>query len=440
MSLETPDKVRDLQQALAGRSKFGGDGRFYSLYDKVYRMDVLWEAWRRVKANRGASGVDGQDIEAVEAGGVDSFLSDLAEELRTKRYRPAPLRRVWIPKSDGKKRPLGIPTVKDRVAQQAVRLVMEPIFEVRFSKSSYGFRPERGCQQAILRTRQLLNWGLVHVIEADVVDCFGSIPHRGLMKAVARRIADKSILRIIHLWLTCGVLEQGRWSPTSAGTPQGGVISPLLANIYLDALDRRWKRRQMSSRAGHNAHLVRYADDLVILTDKGTEEPFRVLSAMLKKLGLALHPGKTRILDARQDDFDFLGFNLRKMVHPRSGKWWTLLQPSHKAQLALQEKVRMLTSSHRSAKVGEVVREVNPVVRGWVNYFRIGNSSRVFQKIRHFVGCRIRRYIRRRQNRHGYGWKAITSDFLYGALKLFYDYRVVNLRFVRALQPAWGLG
>lgn len=440
MSLETPDKVRDLQQALAGRSKSDGNRRFYSLYDKVYRMDVLWEAWRRVRANRGAPGIDGQDIEGVEAIGVYAFLSELAEELRTKRYRPEPLRRVWIPKSDGRKRPLGIPTVKDRVAQQAVRLVMEPIFEVRFMKSSYGFRPERGCQQAILRTVKLLNWGLVHVIEADIVDCFGSIPHRGLMKAVARRIADKSILRILYLWLTCGAMEQGRWTPTRAGTPQGGVISPLLANIYLDALDRTWKYRRMSTRSGHNAHLVRYADDLVILTDKGTEEPYALLAKTMGALGLKLHPGKTRILDAREGNFDFLGFNIRKVVNPKTGKWFALTRPSHKAQMALKEKVRLLTSSHRTAKVGAVVREVNPVVRGWVNYFRIGNSSRVFQEVRHFVTCRIRRYIRRRQKRHGYGWKALDSDFLYGALKLFYDYRVRRILYARALQPAWGLG
>lgn len=434
MSLQTSDKVRDLQQALASRSK-STHRCFYSLYDKVYRMDVLSEAWRKVKANRGVPGVDGKGIEAIEAEGVEEFLTSLAEELRSKSYRPQPLRRVWIPKANGKMRPLGIPTVKDRVAQQALRLVMEPVFETHFKPWSYGFRPGRNGQQAILKVAKFLNWGLVNVIEADITDCFGSIPHGRLLKAVARRVRDGAVLRLIVQWLKCGVMEEGRWRPTDAGTPQGGVISPLLANIYLDELDRTWKYKRMWYRYGHNAHLVRYADDLVILTDKGTEEPYRLLKQTLEAMGLQLHPEKTRVLNAMTGSFDFLGFNIRKVHNPRTGKWFALTRPSHRAQMALKKNVRELTSPQSQLKIGEIVRRVNPVVRGWVNYFRMGNSSEVFGEIRHFVQCRIRRYIRRGQKRHGYGWKTLKSDFLYGTLGLFYDYRVVYQP-----RPAWRLG
>ncbi len=434
MSLRTSDSVRDLQQVLAGKSKSESDRRFYSLYDKVYRMDVLREAWRKVKANRGASGVDEETIEAIEASGVKGFLGNLAEELRMKTYRPEPLRRVYIPKARGGMRPLGIPTVKDRVVQQAVRLTVEPIFEVHFSDSSFGFRPNRGCGQAVKEIEKLLNWGLVNVIEADVVDCFGSIPHDRLIKAVARRIGDGSILWLIRLWLKCGVMESGRVRSSVAGTPQGGVISPLLANIYLDELDQTWKRERMFRREGCNAHLVRYADDLVILTDKSAEEPYRLLGETLKEMGLKLHPEKTRVIDARKGNFDFLGFNLRKSLNPRTGKWFALVRPSHKAQMALKEKVRRLTSPQVQKKLGKVIEEdVNPVIRGWVNYFRIGHSTAVFNEIREFLLCRVRRYMRRKQKKPGYGWKKLPNSFFYGNLGLFYDYHVIGRP-----RPAWG--
>jgi hypothetical protein len=227
-------------------------------------------------------------------------------------------------------------------------------------------------------------------------------------------------------------MEEGRYRRTSTGTPQGGVISPLLANIYLDELDQTWKRKGMSFRERENAHLVRYADDLVILTDKDPQGPFEVLKGTLDSMGLTLHPGKTRLLDASQGNFDFLGFNFRKVKNPKSGKWFALLRPSHKAQMALKEKVRRLTLPFVQRKIGPLIqKEVNPVVRGWVNYFRIGHSSGVFNEIREFVLCRVRRYLRRRQKRHGYGWKNLPNEFFYGTLGLFYGYRLVG-------RPAYG--
>lgn len=428
MNLLTPDKVRYLQVTLARKSKSEPCKPFYSLYDKVYRMDVLREAWRKVRANRGVSGVDGETFEDIESSGVELFLQELAETLRMKRYRPEMLKRVYIPKASGGKRPLGIPTVRDRVVQQAVRIVIEPIFEVHFSKASFGFRPNRGCHKAVKEVEMLLNWGLVQVIEADIVDCFGSIPHNRLVRAVAKRIRDGSILRLIRLWLKCGVMEDGQIRSTVTGTPQGGVISPLLANIYLDEFDQTWRQKYMSSRKGYNAHLVRYCDDLVILTDKSPKEPYRLLKETLEAMGLKLHPEKTHILDARVENFDFLGFNFRKRLNPKTNKWFALVRPCVKAQMTLKEKVRKITSVQVQKNLAEVIQEdINPVVRGWVNYFRIGHSSKVFNKIRCFVTNRLRKYMRRRQKRHGYGWKEIPSSFFQKTLGLFHDYQILRM-------------
>lgn len=428
-NLLTQQKVRHLQQELARKSKSEPGYRFYSLYDKVYRMEVLWEAWQKVRAKQGSAGMDKVTVSEIEATGAVEYIKSIQAELKAQEYRPQPLRRVWIPKANGKQRPLGIPTVKDRIVQQAARLVIEPIFEARFSECSYGFRPGRGCQQAVKEVVKYLNWGLVNVVEADIVNCFGSIPQKRLMKAVALRITDGAILKLIRQWLKSGVMENGQYQETTTGTPQGGVISPLLANIYLDALDQVWKKRKMSSGRGANAQLVRYADDLVVLTNQSPKKPMELLKWVFGKLELELHPEKTRVLNAKEDHFEFLGFDFRQRKNPKTGKWFCLMQPSRKAQNNLREKIRKATTPGEMAKVGVVVKEkVNPIVRGWVNYFRIGNSKKVFNKIRQFVGKRIRRFIRRRQGRHGYGWKKITSAFLYGELGLFYDYGIIRYR------------
>jgi len=425
MSLKTPSSVQCLQQALARRSKSEPEKRFYSLYDKVYRDDVLWAAWQRVKANGGSCGVDSVTIAQIVKSGEGEFLATISKELKSKRYSPKALRRHYILKQNGKKRPLGIPTLKDRVVQQAVRLVIEPVFEAHFSEASYGFRPGRSCHGAVEEVKKFLQWGLTTVIETDIVDCFGSIPHGELMKKVAERISDKKILRLIKSWLKCGVMENGRIRSTIAGTPQGGVISPLLANIYLNALDQKWKERKMDNRWGHDAHLVRYADDMVILTGKGPKEPFRLLKETLEAAGLTMHPEKTRIVDAKTGNFDFLGFNFRKVKNPRSGKVFALVQPFQKAQKALREKIREKTGPNTRLKLGELIKTVNPIIRGWVNYFRIGNSSKAFGKARRYVADRTRRYRRRQQNKNGYGWKELKDGFLYKEMGLFNNYRTV---------------
>jgi group II intron reverse transcriptase/maturase len=431
MSLTTSQSVRDLQQALAKKSKSEPAYRFWSLYDKVYRMDVLQEAWRRVKANRGSGGIDGVTLRVTEKSGVKAFLSGLQAELKAHTYRPQALRRVYIPKASGGKRPLAIPTIKDRVVQQAVKLILEPIFEMCFSKASFGFRPGRSAHQAVKEIEMLMNWGLVQVVETDIQDCFGTIPHQALMMKLANRIADGEILKLIRTWLRCGVMEDGQVRSQVSGTPQGGVISPLLANVYLDGFDRVWMKQRMSKREGYNAHLVRYADDLVILTDKSPKEPERMMKVTLEAMGLKPHPQKTRVLDAREGHFDFLGFNFRKRKNPRSDKWFTLVRPSAKAQKALKLKLREVTAKQVNRKVSEVVKEINPIVRGWVNYFRIGHSAKAFNGIRHYVLSRVRRYRRRRQGKHGYGWKNLPSEFFYGPLGLYDDYKLVG-------RPAFG--
>ena len=431
MSLITQSSVRNLQQALARKSKSEPKYRFYSLYDKVCRMDVLKEAWRMVRTNKGSGGVDRITLDEIENSGVDSFLSTLQDELKSHSYKPQPLLRVYIPKARGGKRPLSIPTVRDRVVQQAVRLVIEPIFEVHFSSASFGFRPKRGAQDAVKEIWKLLNWGLIQVVEADIEDCFGSIPHGDLMKRIAERIADGQILKMIRLWLRCGIMEEGQVRTQTTGTPQGGVISPLLANVYLDKLDQEWNQQGMDERR-YNAHLVRYADDLAIFTDKSPREPERLLRVTLGNMGLKVNESKTRVLNARRGNFDFLGFNFRQCLNPRTGKWFALVRPSHKAQMTLKRKLKTLTSPQVQRKISEVVGEINPVLRGWVNYFRIGNSSSVFSEVREFALCRMRRYMRRRQGRHGYGWKNLSNEFFYGTLGLFYGYHTEG----RPI-PAW---
>jgi len=424
MRLETPSRVQQLQRKLYHKSKAEPGYRFYTLWDKACRTDVLEEAWRRVKANRGSGGIDGQSIQAVENAGGGVFLASLQADLKAKTYRPAPVRRVWIPKANGKTRPLGIPTVRDRVAQMAVKLVLEPVLEADFRPCSYGFRPKRGAHDAVREVVKFLNWGLVNVIDADIRDFFGQIPHDKLLRVIARRVADGQVLRVIKQWLSAGVMEEGRVRAETTGTPQGGVISPLLANAYLHQLDAHWEQKGLAARFGRNAHLVRYADDLVILTDKDSAKPLNELRLTLAGLGLELHPEKTRTVDADESSFDFLGFNFRKVPNRERTKRFTLFIPSKKAEASIRAKIRTLTRYERTDKLETVIQDVNPVIRGWVNYFQLGNSSRSFDEIRDYIEKKAMRYLRRKQLKRGYGWKSLTSDLLYGRYGLFYDYGV----------------
>jgi group II intron reverse transcriptase/maturase len=297
------DKVRQLQRTLYTCAKRSRTRRFHALYDRVYRGDVLWEAWRRVRSNRGAAGVDEQSIEAIEEAGVGSFLERIQADLQAGRYRPTPVRRRYIPKGDGKQRPLGIPTVRDRVVQMAAKLVIEPIFEADFLPCSYGFRPKRGATQALEAIREAGNRGHNFVVDADIKACFDSIEQSRLMERVGERISDRRVLKLIGQWLQVGVMEDGAVRETLAGTPQGGVISPLLANIYLHSLDRIWE-----SRCKHLGILVRYADDLVVMCGREVQaqEALRRIGIIMGRLGLTLHPEKTKLVDLRRGKGGFI--------------------------------------------------------------------------------------------------------------------------------------
>jgi RNA-directed DNA polymerase len=395
------NNVRVLQRELYRAAKAQKERRFGVIYDKVYRTDILWEAWERVRANKGAAGVDGQTIQDIEQAGVGQFLQGLADELREKRYRPNRVRRTYIPKpGKTEKRPLGIPVIKDRVVQAAVKLVIEPIFEADFQPCSYGFRPKRDAQQAIEAVAKYVTYGCAQVIDADLKGYFDSIPHEKLMNVIARRISDVQVLRLIRWWLEAGVLEDDHVTYSNTGTPQGGVISPLLANIYLNELDRVWTERGYNS-IRYEAHLVRYADDMVILCRKDTGRYYAEFKQEIERLGLALNETKTRVVDAREG-FDFLGMRFA-YKRSRQGKMNCYKWPMPQAVSRIKEKVRRAIGGRGHWNMADAIQRVNPIVRGWGNYFRYGNSFEQFEQVDRYVWWRLRwrYYVGHRKRRRG---------------------------------------
>jgi RNA-directed DNA polymerase len=405
------DKVRKLQRALYRTSKQDKKRRFYSLYDKVWRADVLWEAWRQVKANKGAPGVDGMAIEWImNTGYEEEMITKLHKALREQRYQFAPVRVVEIPKPKGGTRPLGIATVEDRVVQTAMRLVVEPIFEANFHDCSYGYRPKRDAKQASLAIRADLYHRAWSVVEIDFKSYFTSIPHRKLMMLITKRIADGSLLRLSKQTLKVRVYEQGQVVPTKIGVPQGSPISPLYSNIYLNLLDQLWHNRGYPAKLGATLH--RYADDAILVCRSSPQPAHAAFEAIAKRMDLTLNRDKTRVTRVI-DGFDFIGFHFVKRKSPSSGKHTIYTFPAKSAQQKIRNRLKYLTSRRAPITPKEFVEMVNPIMTGWANYFRHTNASQAFRGLQRFVNIRFRRYLTQRSKGRGFGWKRFPNSKLY---------------------------
>lgn len=429
MSLSTPrNHVQKLRTALQAKAKAEPSFRFYTLWDKVGRTDVLREAWRRVRSKAGAAGVDGETIDDIKAKGAERWLGDLQQELQRGTYRVQPLLRVWIPKKSGGQRPLSIPTVRERVVQTAMMLVLGPIFEPDLQPEQYGFREGRNAKDALRQVHGLVGrGGRREVVDADLSSYFTTIPHGQLMKCVARRVADKRVLKLIKEWLRAPVVERTRRHEsrtreskrTSRGTPQGGVISPLLANLYFRRFLLGWKRTAAYIRDG--SQIVNYADDLVICCKPGkAEQAMRTMRSIVGKIGLTVNETKTQIACLPGESFDFLGYTIRRL-HRRDGSPYTGTVPSMKSRKHLIGILRDQTSTkylHADAK--DKVAWINRVYSGWCNYFDLGPVWPIYNALNRYIGRRLRRWLMKKHKRRGDGYRQYSNEYLYGELGLYY--------------------
>ena len=420
MSLATPEKIRTLQRKLYRKAKAEPAYRFYLLYDKIYREDILRHAYALARSNAGAPGTDGMTFAAIEASGLERWLAGLREELISKTYRPDPVRRVSIPKPDGGERPLGIPTIRDRVVQTAAKLVLEPIFEADFEDNAYGYRPVRGAVDAVKEVHRLICRGYTDVVDADLSRYFDSIPHAELMKSVARRIVDRHVLRLIKLWLKAPIEERdddgarriGGGKSNMRGTPQGGVVSPLLANIYMNRFLKYW--RLTGRGEAFRAHVIAYADDFVILSRGCAAEAMAWMKVVMTRLGLTLNEAKTSLKNARQERFDFLGYSFGPHRYKANGRWYLSASPSKKSMQRFKAKVGDLLMPGNNDPWPEVRDTLNRSLLGWSNYFCHGTRRSAFRGVDRYVYERVRDFLARRHKVAGRGTRRFSLDVIYG--------------------------